>query len=283
MTLRTAEVRPDGSAIRWTELPGTNPPRVYLHGLGGSSTHCFAEVATSEDLRGQRSLLLDLLGYGISDRPEDADYTVEDHADWIAVALRTAGVSGAQVLAHSMGGSIATVLALRHPDLVASLVLIDSNLDPAPEIPQPGSSQIARYGETVFLHGGGYEETLQRVNPGWRATMRLAGPVALYRSAASLARFEGRAVLKSLDVPRTYLYPASDGPLKGADELIAAGVRIVALPDCGHNITLDNPTGFVEAVLAAEAATAAGSAGAPVGASTDISTGPSAGAGARAA
>ncbi|MEY9862327.1 pimeloyl-ACP methyl ester carboxylesterase [Catenulispora sp. GAS73] len=261
MTLHTAEVRTDGSAIHWTELPGTElpgtePARVYLHGLGGSSTHCFAEVATSDGLRGRRSLLLDLLGFGISDRPADADYTVEDHADWVATALRTAGVSGAQVLAHSMGGSIATVLALRHPDLVASLVLIDSNLDPAPEIPRPGSSQIARYGETVFLRGGGYEETLASVNPGWRATMRMAGPVALYRSAASLAQFEGRAILKTLDIPRTYLYPSADGPLEGADALRDAGVRVVALPDCGHNITLDNPTGFVEAVLASEAATA---------------------------
>lgn len=255
MTLHSAEVRPDGSAIRWTELPGTSPARVYLHGLGGSSAHCFAEVASSDGLRGRRSLLLDLLGYGISDRPVDADYTVEDHADWIATALRTAGVSGAQILAHSMGGSIATVLALRHPDLVASLILIDSNLDPAPEIPRPGSSQIARYGETIFLRGGGYEETLQNVNPGWRATMRLAGAVALYRSAASLALFEGRAILKTLDVPRTYLYPSAAGPLKGADELMAAGVRVVALPDCGHNITLDNPADFVAAVLAAEAAT----------------------------
>ncbi|MEY9932278.1 pimeloyl-ACP methyl ester carboxylesterase [Catenulispora sp. GP43] len=256
MTLHAAEVRADGSAIRWTELPGAEPARVYLHGLGGSSSHCFAEVASSDGLRGRRSLLLDLLGHGISDRPADADYTVEDHADWIATALRAAGVSGAQVIAHSMGGSIATVLALRHPDVVASLVLIDSNLDPAPEIPRPGSSQIARYGETVFLHGGGYAETLERVNPGWRATMRLAGPVALYRSAASLAKFEGRAILKNLDIPRAYLYPQADGPLKGADGLIAAGVHVIALPDCGHNITLDNPAGFVEAVLAVEAASA---------------------------
>jgi pimeloyl-ACP methyl ester carboxylesterase len=254
MTLHAAEVRHDGSAIRWTELPGAEPARVYLHGLGGSSAHFFAGVAAGDGLRGRRSLLLDLLGSGISDRPADADYTMEDHADWIATALRTAGVSGAQVVAHSMGGSIASILAVRHPDLVSDLVLIDSNLDPAPEVPVSGSSQIASYKETAFVREGGYEETLQRVNWEWRATMRLADPVALYRSAASLARFEGRAILKTLDIPRTYLYPAADGPLDGADELAGAGVRVVAIPDCGHNIALDNPKGFVEAVLAHAAA-----------------------------
>lgn len=248
MTLRTAEVRDDGSAIRWTEIPGTEPARVYLHGLGGSSAHMFTEVATGDGLRGRRALLLDLLGYGFSDRPADADYTMENHADWIATALQAAEVSGAQVIAHSMGGAIAEVLAVRHPELVADLVLVDSNLDPAPDVALSMSARIATYKESAFLREGGYEETLERVGAEWRATMRLAGPEAVYRSAASLARFEGRAILKTLDIPRAYLYPAVDGPLKGAEELTAAGVRVVAIPDCGHNIPLDNPTAFVDAV-----------------------------------
>jgi pimeloyl-ACP methyl ester carboxylesterase len=220
-------------------------------------TNYFAEVATSERLRGRRSLLLDLPGHGISDRPADLGYTMEEHADWVASALRTAGVSGTQVIGHSMGGAVATLLAARHPESVSSLVLVDSNLDPAPEIPVPGSSQIARYGETVFLRGGGYEETLERVGPHWAATMRLTGPVALYRSAASLARFEGREILKQLGVPRTYMYPAADGALAGADALTAAGVRVVAVPNCGHNIMLDNRRGFIAELVAADAFAAA--------------------------
>jgi len=261
MTLHTAEVRPDGSSIRWVEFPGTGRPRVYLHGLGSSSAPYFAQVATSPGLHGRRSLLLDLLGFGISDRPRDAGYTMANHADWVASALRTAGISTADVIAHSMGGAIAITLAARHPDLVASLVLIDANLDPAPEIPRPGSSQIARYGERLFVHGGGLQEALERVGPTWAATMRLAGPEALYRSAASLAAFQGRELLKSLTIPRTFLYPAADGELPGAAALTAAGVRVVAVPDCGHNVMLDNPAGFVAETLAAEAAEAAALAG----------------------
>jgi pimeloyl-ACP methyl ester carboxylesterase len=253
MSLHAAEVHANAS-IRWVELPGAEPARVYIHGLGSSATHYYAEVAAGDGLRGRRSLLLDLLGHGISDRPTDLGYTMEEHADWVASALHSAGVAAAEVVAHSMGGAIAAILARRHPELVANLVLIDSNLDPAPEIPTPGSSQIARYGETAFLHGGGYQETLDRVGPQWAATMRLAGPVALYRSAVSLAGYEGRTILKDLTIPRTYLYPAANGELPGADELIAAGVRVVAVPDCGHNIMLDNPTAFVAEVRAAWAA-----------------------------
>ena len=258
MSLHAAEVH-ENASIRWVELPGAEPPRVYIHGLGSSSAHYYAEVAASDGLRGRRSLLLDLLGHGISDRPDDLGYTMEEHADWVASALRTAGVSGAQVIAHSMGGAVATLLASKHPDLVANLVLIDSNLDPASEteIQAPRSSQIARYGEALFVHGGGFEETLERVGPSWAATMRQAGPVGLYRTAASLARFEGREIIKHLSMPRTYLYPAADGPLAGASALTAAGVRVVAVPDCGHNIMLDNPAALVAEVLAAEGAATA--------------------------
>ncbi|MYT11912.1 hypothetical protein YWIDRAFT_01137 [Streptomyces sp. SceaMP-e96] len=48
-----------------------------------------------------------------------------------------------------------------------------------------------------------------------------------------------------------YLLPEADGPLPGADALTAAGVAVVAIPDCGHNIMLDNPEAFAQATAAA--------------------------------
>ncbi len=60
-----------------------------------------------------------------------------------------------------------------------------------------------------------------------------------------------REVLSGLSVPRAFLLPASDTPLPGADALAAAGVSVVAVPDCGHNIMLDNPEGFARAAAAA--------------------------------
>ena len=109
--MRGAQVRPDGTTIRWVELPGIEPTRVYLHGLGATSPAYYATVATNPALAGRRSLLLDLLGHGISDRPADASYTLEEHADLLAVALTAAEVSAAEVIAHSMGGAVAIVLA----------------------------------------------------------------------------------------------------------------------------------------------------------------------------
>ncbi|PNE40397.1 alpha/beta fold hydrolase [Streptomyces noursei] len=255
--MRNAVVTTEGDRIRWVELPGQETARVYLHGLGATSPAYFAEIASHPLLTGHRSLLVDLLGHGISDRPTDFDYTLEAHADALANALTAAGVTGAQLIAHSMGGSVAIVLAARHPHLVSRLVLVDANLDPIPPRPATGgSSGIAHYSEREFLDGG-WQEVRDRVGPHWWSTMRLTGREARHRSAVHLARGTVptmRELLLQLRIPRTYLLPEADGPLPGADALAEAGVAVVPIPDCGHNIMLDNPDAFARATTAALAA-----------------------------
>ncbi|MEU5805669.1 alpha/beta hydrolase [Streptomyces sp. NPDC047718] len=248
--MRSAAVTPEDDRIRWVELPGAEPARVYVHGLGATSPAYFTASAFHPLLAGRRSLLVDLLGHGHSDRPEQFPYALEAHADALAAALDAAGVAGAELIAHSMGGAVAIVLAHRHPRLVSRLVLVDANLDPVPVVPRTnGSSGIASYTEEEFL-AGGWAEVRDRVGAHWWSTMRLAGRTALYRSAVHLAAGTiptMRELLLELKVPRTYLLPEADGPLAGTEELEAAGVTVVPVPDCGHNIMLDNPEGFARA------------------------------------
>ncbi|MFE7618853.1 alpha/beta fold hydrolase [Streptomyces sp. NPDC057496] len=279
--MHDARVTDDGARIRWVELPGgtgvtgavaatgtsgvagdrevaedpgSRSDRVYLHGLGASSGPYFAASATHPLLAGGRSLLVDLLGFGISDRPTDFGYTLEEHADAVAKAMEAAGAHGADVIGHSMGGAVAVLLAARHPRLVGRLVLVDATLDPVvPVRGRPGSSGIAAYTEEEFL-AGGLAETRERVGPLWWATMRLAGPEALYRSAAHRSRGTTptvRELLLDLRIPRTFLRPSADGPLSGEAALVEHGVRVVAVPDCGHNIMLDNPEAFARETAAA--------------------------------
>ncbi|MER7708740.1 alpha/beta hydrolase [Kitasatospora sp. NPDC097605] len=251
--MRDATVTPNGDLIRWVEIPGREPVRLYLHGLGASSPVYYAAAAAHPLLTGHRSLLLDLLGFGISDRPADFPYTLEAHADAVAAAVRAAGAERVEVIGHSLGGAVAVVLAHRHPGLVAKLVLVDAVLDPVAPGPGPGSSGIAGFTEEEFL-AGGLARVERWAGPFWWATMRLAGPEALHRSAVHRCRATVPALreqLHGLDLPRTFLFPAADGELPGAERLREAGVVLEAVPDCGHNIMIDNPEGFAKAVAAA--------------------------------
>ncbi|NED92151.1 alpha/beta hydrolase, partial [Streptomyces sp. SID11233] len=97
-------------------------------------------------------------------------YTMEEHADFLARAMEAAGVRGADVIGHSMGGTIAVLLAARHPHLVGRLVLVDANLDPVrPETDTPGSSGLAALTEEEYL-GGAWRGVRDRAGAHWWAT-----------------------------------------------------------------------------------------------------------------
>ncbi|MFC8716222.1 alpha/beta fold hydrolase [Kitasatospora sp. NPDC057198] len=246
--MRTVEVTPGGALMRWIEIPGDRArPRVYLHGLGAAAAPYYAAAVARPELAGTRSLLVDLLGFGTSDRPTDFDYTLEQHADAVAALLAAAGVRGADVIGHSMGGAVAVLLAARHPHLAARLVLVDPSLDPGtPRRGRAGGSGIASYTEDEYL-AGGWREIRDLVGPHWWSTMRLAGPEALHRSAVHLVRGTTptvRAGLAALTVPRLLLHPETGAPYLGGRELRDAGVAVVPVPDSGHNIMLDNPDAF---------------------------------------
>ncbi|MFF3408838.1 alpha/beta fold hydrolase [Streptomyces sp. NPDC002742] len=248
--MRQAEFDGGGSMIRWTEAAGGGPARVYVHGLGSASAVYNAHIAARPELAGRRSLFVDLPGHGISDRPADFGYSLEDHAVALAVALDAARAAGVELVAHSMGGAVAIVLAHRRPELVSRLVLAEANLDPYPPLTQ-GSSGIASYEEHDYVENGGHARVLEKVGPSWAATMRLADPRALHRTVKGLVQGTSptmRHLLVGLTVERVYLQGELSGEVPGAEGLEAAGVRVVTVPGAGHNIMFDNPDAFAAAV-----------------------------------
>ena len=48
--MRAATVGPDGARMRWVEIAGEEPARVYVHGLGATSAAYFVPVATRPGL-----------------------------------------------------------------------------------------------------------------------------------------------------------------------------------------------------------------------------------------
>lgn len=96
---------------------------VFLHGLFGQGKN-FTQIAKAltPDLQ---SVLIDLPNHGDSEWTETFDYI--EQADLVAEHLRRTVASDGPVhlVGHSMGGKVAMVLALRHPELISSLAVVD--------------------------------------------------------------------------------------------------------------------------------------------------------------
>lgn len=78
--------------------------------------------------RDHRVIAVDLRGYGGSEKPASG-YSMEDQAAFVAEALSQLGVRDATVVGHSLGGTVATALSERFPELAGRLAIIDQAPD----------------------------------------------------------------------------------------------------------------------------------------------------------
>lgn len=113
----------DGTAIHYVEA-GRGDDVVLIHGWNGST---FSFRYTIPELAQDFHVIaLDLKGYGYSARPKDGDYSLTAQSEIVAQVMDRLGVKDAAVIGHSMGGAVATRLALRYPEWVKKLVLVDT-------------------------------------------------------------------------------------------------------------------------------------------------------------
>ena len=204
------------------------------------------------ELRGRRAIIVDLLGHGDSDRPADFSYTLRAHAAVVAAVLDEVAVSGATLIGHSMGGSIAILLAAARPDLAGRVVVAEPNLRAGGGL---YSSGIAAYTEVDFVDHG-FARLVERLEPGFAARVRMADPVALHRSAVGLVTEVTPSVgelFAGLPQPRALLLGARSHPYAEAGEIRAAGIPVIEVPDAGHDMMYDNPVGFASALRRAMA------------------------------
>lgn len=104
---------------------------LFIHGLGASSL-AWRDIpdALSEYFH---TITLDLIGFGASEKPENADYTIKGFSKFILdflierIRIKEKEHKKISIVGHSLGGYIATQFAIENKEMVEKLVLIDSS------------------------------------------------------------------------------------------------------------------------------------------------------------
>ena len=136
---------------------GSGRPLLLVHGLG-SRGEDWANLIPQLINSGHRVYALDLLGYGDSDQPRDARYSISQQAAMVEGFLDSQHLQQVDMAGWSMGGWIAMQVALQQPQRIRRLVLLDSaglrfqlSFDPA--LFQPASpTDLVKLEEILIPH-----------------------------------------------------------------------------------------------------------------------------------
>lgn len=203
--------------------PEAAPPVVLVHGRGENGTGW--RGVTEELAADHRVYALDLRGHGLSDHP--GRYGFEDLRDELGGFLRALGLAGATVVAHSMGGAAAYLLAQQEPALIGRLVLEEAPtffpLDPPRPVAEHPDGPLPFDWEVVTTT----DAQLNAPDPAWRE-----GLTAI--TAPTLVLAGG----PSSHVPQDHLTWLAER---------IPGARLVTI-DAGHLIHASRPAEFLGAV-----------------------------------
>jgi pimeloyl-ACP methyl ester carboxylesterase len=122
--VRSADVQAGPYRLRYLEA-GSGPPLVLVHGLASSATQVWGRLIAPLARR-FHVYAPDLPGFGRSERPATADYSIPMQVEAVRAFMDARGIRRARVAGISMGGWIVSRLAGEHPERVERLVVVDA-------------------------------------------------------------------------------------------------------------------------------------------------------------
>jgi pimeloyl-ACP methyl ester carboxylesterase len=119
-----------GGVRSFVREQGDGPPVICLHGVPASS-FLYRKLLPRLADQGLRGVALDFPGLGLADRPPDFDYSWSGLASWLGHAIDELALERCHLVVHDIGGPIGCEWAIRNPERVQSLTVLNTLLRPA--------------------------------------------------------------------------------------------------------------------------------------------------------
>lgn len=118
-------VQIDGVALRYDQQ-GLGRPLIFLHGLP-TSAHLWRNIVPGLTY-GNTVYSLDLMGFGLSEKPQNVSYSIETYVTQLTKFLDNFHLENVILVGHDIGAPIATLYSIRNPGKVRKLILMNAPL-----------------------------------------------------------------------------------------------------------------------------------------------------------
>jgi pimeloyl-ACP methyl ester carboxylesterase len=237
---------------------------VFVHGWAGNAFN-FMDVFDDMALE-FHVFVLDLPGSGKSGCLPEFNYDLGFYADFVEKFMDAIGIEKAHLVGHSMGGHIAAIFALEHPERLYKLVLVDAaGVDTGSSLMSIGSKIITPSLVIPMIHlvFPVTEEKLERVphseknrvllaEERYSSVVRACTGQALSQSMKSIVRYNVTERLSQIKAPTMVVWCEDDElvPLENA-YIFQKGIpeaKLVIIKSCGHTPMQCRPDQFTSAL-----------------------------------
>lgn len=239
----------EGRKVSYLTVENTEAPETLLliHGAGVSARTWVSQLRGLADTL--RTIAIDLPGHRESDPV--ANPTLATHAETAFGALERLQTGPVFVAGHSLGGAVAQLLAMRHPDMVKGLILVSTCAKVPPE---DGGQRLlgfvpAPFRRAVFLWA--IRKTLLAPSASSDAVeltleeIRRCRPDTLQSDTAMGRAMDLQEIARALRVPTLILCGARDSlTVPSLSQQLGAlipGSRLEIVPYAGHMLPLEAP------------------------------------------
>lgn len=251
------------------ETYGRGRPVLLLHGWLGSWElwRDTIEVLGRE----YRTYALEFFGFGESDVPNAANaraqrarldaFTVPTYVQMVYQFMERLGIQRAPLIGHSMGGTVALSMAIRHPQKTVKVCVIGSPINGSSLSLLLKLSGRRRVASLFWLFGGrGLRLFLRFYSYFMARDGRAMGRMitkdvskinveSFFQSIGTLRRTDLRPELHRVTVPTLGMYGQRDIIVRPSEhQTLKAGVphaQIEWFPDAGHFIMMDSPERYI--------------------------------------
>lgn len=254
-----------GARANYVEM-GEGPPLLFLHGLSGAWQNFLENIP--HFARTHRVVALDLPGFGSSPMPP-WEISIPAYGRFVRDFCEKLGIGRCSLVGNSMGGFIATEVAIAEPDRVDDLVLISAagiTWARARREPAVVLARVARAATPFFLkfHMHGIRRRRMRkayfqgvfFDPDrirremlWENVVPALQSPGYYDALTTLWGYDIRHRLEEIEVPTLVVWGRNDRvvPVPAAlsyKKRIGDNAELVIFDRCGHVPQIERPVRF---------------------------------------